>query len=80
MQRVGLPVKLTVPEEMIEAVADIAKKRGIKKSQAYRMLLDLGIDCHRDLEKVGLIKTVDFIGYVKKAVREKVESRQLKLI
>jgi len=54
-------------------VERIAKKRKASQQQVFRMLLELGIEVHRDMEKVGVIKAVDFSYYVRRAVKEKME-------
>jgi len=76
-------ITFTVPPEMIEEVTRIAKKRKMPKAQVYKMMIDLGISCHRDMERAGLIAAVDFVYYVKKSVKERISThgkKQLSLI
>ena len=76
-------ISFMVPLEMIEEVERISIKRDAEKAKVYRMLIDLGIQCHKDMEKVGLIGVVDFTHYVKKALEEKFKKsgpKQLNLL
>lgn len=76
-------VSIRIPVWMEDEIERISKKRKIPKTQVYRMLLDVGIQCHSDLEKVGLIPAMDFCHYIKTAVKEKIShsgKRQLSLI
>ncbi len=66
-------VLIAIPIATKEEIKRIAEKRKATQQQIFRMLLELGIEVHRDMERVGVIKAVDFAYYVKKAVREKME-------
>ncbi len=66
-------VLVIMPVSTKAEVQRIAKKRKATQQQVFRMLLELGIEVHKDMEKVGVIKAVDFAYYVKKAVKEKME-------
>lgn len=70
----GKTVTFVIPYEVEDEITRIAERRKISKAQVYRMMLDAGVQCHKDMEKVGLIQAVDFIYYVKKAVRDKLAS------
>ena len=58
------------PEQKAE-VERIALKRDMSQQKTIRMMLDLGIDCHKDMEKIGVVAAVDFAYYVREAVRAK---------
>lgn len=61
----------------------ISEKRDISQQKVMRMMLDLGIDCHKDMEKLGIISAVDFTYFVKEALKErmaKAGKRQLHLV
>lgn len=66
-------ISVTLPPEMISEVERVAKKRNMAKAAVYQMMIDLGLDVHRDMERVGIIPMVDFAHYVKTTVREKLE-------
>lgn len=66
-------ISLMVDEKQWEEIHRISRRRGRTKSDTVRMMVDLGIDCHRDLEKVGLIPLVDFAYYVKLTVKERIK-------
>lgn len=72
----------TVEQEILDEISRISKKRKMSKAAVYRMILDIGIDCHKDMERVGIIQMVDFGYFVKSAVKEKLKKgtgRQLHL-
>ena len=76
-------VGVRIPVPMLNEIERIAKKRDMNNSQVIRMMLDIGLSCHRDMEKVGIIAAVDFAYFVRKSVKEKVAgtgARQLSLI
>ena len=35
----------------------------------YRMMLEIGIDMHKDMESIGIIAAVDFTYYCKEALK-----------
>lgn len=70
---IGPTVCMKLPPELISEVARIAKKRGMAKAEVYRMLLDVGVSMHQDMEKVGIIAAVDFIFYCKQALKNQNE-------
>jgi predicted DNA-binding protein len=62
-----------------EEIVRIAKKRGMTQAQVIRMIIGVGLECHRDMENLGLIGVVDFVYYVKEAMKQKGAGRQLNL-
>lgn len=68
----GRVVTIKLPEEMIREVDRIANKRKMSRADVYRMMVDLGLELHRDMEAVGVIAAVDFVYYCRQALREKV--------
>jgi len=75
MSRKGVPIQIYIDEDIKDEIDRIAKKRKMTASAVYRIMLDLGISVHQDMEKVGLIAAVDFAYFVKKAVKDKMESK-----
>lgn len=72
-------VSAKVPVSIIAEIERIAKKRGLTKSETIKMLLDIGAQCHSDMEKIGVIGVVDAVYYLKEAIKEKSKGKQLKL-
>jgi hypothetical protein len=61
----------------------ISLKRDISQQKIMRMMIDLGLELHRDMEKVGVIQAVDFAYYVKQTIKARLAengNKQLKLI
>jgi len=58
---------------MKSEIERISKKRNISQQKVIRMMIDLGIGCHQDMEKVGLIAAVDFAYYVKQSLKNRIE-------
>ena len=75
-------ITIQIEEETWEEITRISKKRKISKASLYRMMIELGVDCHKDLERVGIVPVIDFVHFVKKSVKEKSSSpgQQLNLI
>jgi hypothetical protein len=76
-------VTLRVPIVITEEIERIAKKRGLTPPQVVRMCLELGLDCHKDMERIGLIGVVDFSYYVKKVLSDNlgsIKGKQLSLL
>ena len=62
-------VNMMLTHEIISEVERIAKKRNMPKANVYRMMLELGIDMHKDMESVGIVAAVDFAYYCKEALK-----------
>ena len=62
-------VTILLTDEIISEVARIAKKRDMPKANVYRMMLELGIEMHKDMESVGIVAAVDFAYYCKEALK-----------
>ena len=65
-----------IPLTITDEIERIAEKRKLTSAQVVRMCLDLGIECHKDMEKLGLIGVVDFTYYATKALKEQFSSLQ----
>ena len=72
-------VSLRISGEMMEKVKKISKKRRMKQSDVYRMCLGLGLDCHADMEKLGVVGVVDLFYFAREALKEKAAERKLSL-
>ena len=73
-----ITITFRVPREMDAELDRIAAKRKVPKSQVYRMMFDLGIDCYQDFERVGIVSAVDFIHFVKTSVSERLKQVEKK--
>jgi predicted peroxiredoxin len=61
----------------------ISLKRDMSQQKVMRMMIELGLELHRDMEKVGVVAAVDFAYYVKHALKAKLAEngrKQLNLI
>lgn len=76
-------IRLGVTADQKSEVERIALKRDMSQQKVLRMMIDVGLECHRDMEKLGIIRAVDFAYYVKKALNERMSQngkRQLEII
>jgi len=72
-------ISARVPHSDWMEVNRIAEKRKMSQSQVLRMLVGVGLECHRDMERLGLIGIVDMAYYVKEAIRGQSAGKQLVL-
>ncbi len=79
MQRIGSQIALVVSQSQIEKVTRIAKRHGIPKSQVYRNMIDVGLELYEDMEKIGVVKIVEFTGKVKEMSKDWQNKKQPKL-
>jgi len=68
-------VALCLTANQKSEVERISLKRDMSQQKVIRMMLDLGIDCHKDMEKLGVVAAVDFAHYVKEALKQKLEKQ-----
>lgn len=72
-------ISARIPLADHDEIVRIANKRGLTHAQVIRMLIGVGVDCYKDMDSIGLIGVVDFVHYVKEAVKNQGKGRQLKL-
>lgn len=72
-------ISARVPHSDWLEVNRIAEKRKMSQSQVLRMLVGVGLECHKDMESLGLIGVIDMVYYVKEAIKGQSKGRQLKL-
>lgn len=70
MGKAEVKLNLWMPADMLEELETIATKRGLSKAEASRMLLSLGLEVHRDLSRVGVVRLADMIFNLKTALRD----------
>lgn len=62
-----------------EQVMRISNKRKMSEAQVIRMLIEVGVECHKDMENLGLIGIIDISYYVKEAIKNLSVGKQLPL-
>lgn len=67
---------IRVPLTITDEIEKIAERRKLTSAQVVRMCLDLGVECHKDMEKLGIIEIVDFTYYATKALKEQFSALQ----
>lgn len=72
-------ISARIPIADHDEIVRIAEKRKLTHAQVIRMIVGVGLECHRDMESLGLIGVVDFVYYVKEAMKQKGKGRQLNL-
>ena len=72
-------VSVRLPKETMENIHRIMKKRKMKQADVFRMCLGLGLDCHKDMEKLGIVGVVDLVYFLREALKEKAADRNLTL-
>lgn len=72
-------VTVRLPKETMASIERIMKKRKMKRSDVVRMCLGMGLDCHQDMEKLGIIGVVDLVYFMREALKEKAADRNLVL-
>lgn len=69
-EKTDLKLQVWVSERMREEINEIKSARGMTQSDVTRMLLDLGLEVHRDLTSVGIVRLVDVFYRLKIALKE----------
>ena len=72
-------VSARIPRSDYDQVRRIAKNRRMFEAQVIRMLIGVGVECHKDMENLGLIGVVDLVYYVKESIKGQAKGRQLTL-
>ena len=82
-KKLGPHVRLGLTEYQKSEIERIAKVRDMSQQKVMRMLIDVGLDCHQEMEKLGVIAAVNFSHYVKESVKKRLTQsgkKQLSLI
>lgn len=66
MQRIGKPLPLRVPDEMVETIDKIAKRHGLSRSEVMRILIETGLDTYQAFAKTGAFSAFGGIQSLKK--------------
>ncbi|MGW8180931.1 MAG: hypothetical protein ACWGQW_19545 [bacterium] len=64
-----LKLQCLISERMMTDINSIKEKRGMSQAQVTRMLLDLGLEVHKDLSRVGIVRMVDMFYRLKVALQ-----------
>lgn len=81
--KLGAHVKLGLTSVQKKEIERIAKSRDLSQQKVMRMLIDVGLDCHQEMEKLGVIAAVNFGYYVKESVKRRLSqggNKQLRII
>lgn len=70
-----IQTSLSIPDDFKIEIERIAKKRNMSQQKVIIMMLDLGLEIHRDMEKAGVVAAVDFLYFVKKTIKDKLKSK-----
>jgi metal-responsive CopG/Arc/MetJ family transcriptional regulator len=73
------PISIRIPVRLLEEAEIISQKRRISQADVIRQCLDVGIECHKEMEKLGLIGIVDLVYYARQSLRATSAGKQLHL-
>lgn len=60
-------------------VQRIAVSRKVSEAEVIRILMRVGVEAHKDMERLGLIGIIDLAYYVKEAIKRQSAGKQLPL-
>ena len=72
-------VTVRIPVRDYLELERIGKRRKMNQAQVLRMIVNVGIECHKDMENLGLIGVVDLVYFMKEAIKMKSAGKQLVL-
>lgn len=67
------------PVEQWDEMKRISQKRKMSMNKTIAMLSSVGIECHKDMERVGLIGIIDIAYYIREKLKERPAGTQLTL-
>jgi len=68
-ERNEIKMQTWISERMDSDIKEIKNKRGMSQAQVTRMLLDIGLEVHRDLSNIGIVRLVDVVYRLKSALK-----------
>lgn len=80
MEELTKMVAVRVTPSLKAEITRIAQKRKMKEADVIRMLMQAGAEAHADMEKIGLIGVVDFLYFIREAIKEKSKGKQLSFV
>lgn len=75
MEKIGVKLNVTVPDEMKAEVERIAKRHNIKEAEAARKLLEIGLEAYQVYEKIGVPQLSEIVKKAKTAFRDQIQMR-----
>jgi len=72
----GTRVTVILTKRQFDKMKEIAERHGVSRSNAHRMMVDIGLDSYEIYKGAGVVKLADL---VKKAKETLMAGRQLKL-
>lgn len=70
MQRIedGLKTSVMLKEHQVKKLEEIAKRFGLRRAQAHRIVLEAGLESYSVFENVGMAKLAELVVKTKRAV------------
>jgi len=72
-------MSIRIPVSLLNEADRIAEKRKMTQAEVIRMCLNVGLECHKDMEFLGLIGAVDLVYYVRQSIKKASSGKQLPL-
>lgn len=72
-------LSVRIPMREWEEIERIAKKRNMSHNKVIGMLLSVGAECHKDMERLGVIGIIDMTYYIREKLKERPAGTQLTL-
>ena len=72
-------LSIRIPVRILKEADRIAEKRKLSQAEVLRICLDVGVECHKDMESLGLIGVVDFLYYIRESIKKSAKGKQLSL-
>lgn len=77
MQRIGTKITVTVPEDLLEEITQIAERFEMSKAQVARLLMETGLDTYKTFRLIGVVKLAE-VARKNKLKRKKKEEEKSK--
>lgn len=79
MQRIedGLKTSIMLTEQQVEQLDKIAKRFGLRRAQAHRIVLEAGLEAYSVFENMGMSKLAELVIKTKRAVKKE---RQMSIL
>lgn len=72
-------VSVRIPAEQWDEIERISKRRKMSLNKTIVMLANVGAECHKDMERIGVIGLVDMAYYIREKLKERPAGTQLTL-
>lgn len=79
MKEEQMVVSIRYPVRILKEADRIADKRKMSRADVIRMCIEIGVECHKDMELLGLIGAVDLMYYVRQSIKKAASGKQLPL-